>query len=56
MPLSNWFWLFYVLYVIFGFWHGYDAARPWYRWGGAHLFNLVLLGILGWRVFSGPVT
>jgi hypothetical protein len=55
MPLSNWFWIFYVLYVLFGFWRNYDAAQPWYRWGGAHVFNLVLLFLLGWAVFQGPV-
>lgn len=55
MTHSVWYWLFFVLYVIFGSWWYYDAARPFYRNYGAHAFLIVLLFLLGLANFGSPV-
>lgn len=55
MPLSNWFWILMLFYVAFGVWRDYTPERPWYRWGAAHLIQTLLLCILGWAVFQGPI-
>lgn len=55
MTLDVWFWLFFVLYAVFGIWRDYETPGPWYRWGGAHLFTLIMLFIIGLRIFGSPV-
>lgn len=55
MTLDVWFWVLMLLYVLFGVWRDYDSPGPWYRWGGAHLFHVLLLRVIGWRVFGSPV-
>ncbi len=53
MTFAAWYWVFFVLYALFG---GYWAFRPNgdRYWFGGHLIFVILLGILGWAVF-GPV-
>jgi hypothetical protein len=56
MPLSILFWVLMILWLIFGFWVSYEAGTvyPWRR-GGGHLLTWILLAILGWKVFGGPI-
>ncbi len=56
MTLEVWFWLFYVLSLLFGFWVEYTPNQP-YPWprGFRHVLFYALVGLLGLRVFGGPV-
>jgi hypothetical protein len=55
MPVQVWFWVFYVLGIVGYFFFSYDAARPWFRWGGGGFLIFLLLGILGYQVFGSAV-
>jgi hypothetical protein len=56
MSLALWFWLFYVLSLIFGFYVEYEAGKPYpYPRGLSHLLFYVLIGLLGLQAFGGPV-
>ncbi len=56
MGLSVWFWVLMVISLVFGLWSGYNPGQPYTfrNWGGSILL-FVLLGLLGWAVFGGPV-
>jgi hypothetical protein len=57
MSLQIWFWLFYVIGLFFGFWAEYVPGQPYpYPRGGRNLLIFVLVGLLGWKVFGGPVS
>jgi hypothetical protein len=53
MPLSFWFWLIWVLYVIFTVRPWYDARPTWWVMGG-YFWLLVMIAILGWHDFGAP--
>lgn len=57
MSAGIWFWLILILSVVFG---GMSVFGPEpYRakvWGGFGLIVLILLALLGYRVFGPPVT
>jgi hypothetical protein len=56
MTLQFWFWIIYVLALFFS-WFGYyekGQVYPWPRFGGGFVLWL-LIGILGWHNFGGPV-
>lgn len=57
MSLENWFWGIYVLTLLFGIWANYDAAAlpVFYRRGGSFLVLMVLIGIMGYRIFGSVV-
>lgn len=56
MTLQIWFWLFYVLSLIFGFWTEYIPGQAYpYPRGFRHLLFYILIGILGWHVFGSPI-
>lgn len=54
MSMTNWFWIIYVLCLIFGAWSAYEPAQPFRRWAG-NLPFFILIGLLGWKVFGGPI-
>ena len=52
MTLAIWFWVLYVLSIL-----GYcyiNQPSPFRSWGGSLIF-FILIGLLGWKVFGGPV-
>lgn len=54
MTLQFWFWIFYVLGLLgwtWGYWPIAPSLRPW----GAGLFFFILIGILGYATFGGPL-
>lgn len=57
MSLQIWFWLFYVIGLFFGFWAEYVPGQPYpYPPDAITLLIFVLVGLLGWKVFGGPVS
>jgi hypothetical protein len=55
MQLAMWFWLFYAILVLWSGWWCWrldPAQRPWL---GQPVLLLVLMFILGWKVFGSPV-
>ena len=51
MTLGMIFWIFFLVALIVGVWQGrssWPASVPW-------LVVWILLGILGWAVFGGPI-
>jgi hypothetical protein len=55
MPLSFWFWLLMVLWLLFGFWRERVSGQPYlYYRAGTHLLLFLLITILGWRDFGAP--
>lgn len=54
MSLSLAFWIVFLIGVIFGVWSNWPAAGSYRPLGGALLF-LVLLFILGLKVFGPPI-
>jgi FtsH-binding integral membrane protein len=52
MPLAILFWVLMIVWLVFGWWENFAPNRP--RWPG-HLLIFVLLTILGWAQFGGPV-
>lgn len=55
MELSVWYWLCFALYVFLGGWYYYAPERPWYRNYGGYVLHLVLLFIIGYRLFGSAV-
>jgi hypothetical protein len=56
MTLSLWFWLLMILWLIFGFvWVDAPPAGPRWRPVGGHVLLWVLLALLGYGVFGGPI-
>ena len=56
MTLSVLFWVLMIVSLIFGFWAHYEPAQPFqFKTGGYNLLIFVLLAILGWAQFGGPV-
>lgn len=59
MGVNIWFWLIYVITLIFGIW----GIGPWfagsnpspYRPFGSWLVLFILIGLLGWHDFGGPI-
>ena len=56
MSLQVWFWAIFVISLLFGCFDEYEASKP-YPWhvGLRHLLLYVLVGILAWAQFGGPV-
>jgi hypothetical protein len=57
MSLAFWFWLFMVLWFVFGAILRYRVPvvdQPYYYWFGGHLLEFFLLAIIGWKVFGSP--
>jgi len=54
MELSMWYWLFVVLWVIFGGYNGYRNANGQWIWAGPWILELILFVIIGLRLF-GPL-
>jgi hypothetical protein len=56
MTLAIWFWVLMVISAVFGAWSGRTPGQPYtYRVWGSSLLIFVLLALLGWKVFGGPV-
>ena len=56
MSAAIWFWLIYILSLLFGFWTEYVPGQPYpYPRGFRHLLFYVLVGILGYAQFGGPI-
>jgi len=56
MTLAGWFWIIYVLSLLFGFYVEYVPNAPYpYPRGLRHLLFYVLVGLLGYAVFKGPL-
>ena len=51
MSAGVWFWLLLVLSVLFGAW----VEWPYTRRSSTFLVLVILLALLGYRVFGGPV-
>lgn len=56
MSLGVLFWILFIVALIFGAW-GYRGADGTWQWRGlvGGIVLWVLLGILGWHAFGGPV-
>jgi len=52
MTIGMLYWLLWLIWLIFGGWAGYNqpAERRW-LWGG-NLLLLILLFLIGWKVFG----
>lgn len=50
MALATWFWILYVLGFLFGGWWVYRNRGYW-----PALLVWVLIGIIGWAQFGGPI-
>ncbi len=56
MPLGVWFWFCTAIWVITSFWWGWRTpAEGRYPIAGYSLFLLVLILMLGWKVFGAAV-
>lgn len=56
MTLAVLFWVLMIVWLVFGLWAGYAPGQPYSpRVWGASLLTFVLLAILGWATFGGPV-
>ncbi len=51
MSVNIWFWLIYVLSIIFGGWINFPFERRSYTF----VILMVLIGLLGWAQFGGPI-
>ena len=54
MSLGLLFWILMLLSVLFGWWHWQGRAGH-YGPVGVNLLLLVLLALLGWKVFGAPI-
>jgi hypothetical protein len=56
MTLAVLFWLLMIIWLVLGLWRDYVPGQPYPmpRLAGS-LFLFVLLAILGWAQFGGPV-
>ena len=56
MPMSILYWVLMIIWLIFGMWAGYTPGQPYpYRSWGGNLLIFILMGILGYKVFGGPI-
>lgn len=56
MTLEVWFWIIYVLALLFGFYSEYTPGQPYpFPRGVRHFVFFILIGLLGLRVFGGPI-
>ncbi len=55
MSIGFLFWLLFVLYIIFGGYWGFNRVTDRPGWFGGYGFTLVLIFLLGWRVFGFPI-
>ena len=56
MTLSSWFWIIYVLGLLFGLYVEYVPGQVYpYRAGLRNFLFYVLIGLLGYAVFQGPL-
>ena len=51
MSSGIWFWIIFVIALLFGAW----TEWPFQRRAGTVLVVFILLALLGYRVFGGPV-
>jgi len=61
MPLSILFWVLFIFTLLFSGWNGWAPVQPGqgpagFRMWGNSLLYLVLIGIIGWKVFGAAVT
>lgn len=53
MPIGILFWMLMILWFFFGlWWHGGELRSGNYGFFGGNILLLVLLGLLGWKVFG----
>lgn len=52
MSAGIWFWIIFVLFLLLGFFGIYWWGWP--LWSGG-LIVVILLGLLGWKVFGPPI-
>lgn len=55
MTLGAWFWATLIFSILFGAWWFVQPTGPTWRPGVGAVVLVVLLGLLGWAVFQGPV-
>lgn len=56
MTIAVWFWLFYVLGLFFSIYVEYRPNAPYpYPLGLRNLFFFLLIGLLGYHSFGGPL-
>jgi hypothetical protein len=56
MTLAVLFWILMILWLVLGLWREYVPGQPYpFPRVVGNLFLFVLLVILGWQVFGGPV-
>jgi uncharacterized membrane protein YedE/YeeE len=56
MPLAILFWVLMIVSLFFGLWSGYVPGQPYPIRAGTQSFLMwILLAILGWAQFGGPV-
>jgi len=57
MTLAIWFWIIYVLSLVFSIWSDWPRTPGPAGYGpvGGRLLFYVLIGLLGWQAFGGPV-
>jgi uncharacterized membrane protein YedE/YeeE len=56
MPLAILFWVLMIVSLFFGLWSGYAPGQPYPIRAGTQSFLMwILLAILGWAQFGGPV-
>ena len=56
MPLTYLFWGVYIFIGCFvGGWLYYDGQPLWYRRLSGYFILMILVGIMGYRVFGSPV-
>jgi hypothetical protein len=55
MSIGNWFWLFYVLSLFYGAWVDYGEG-PYLPRLGRHLTYYILFGLVGYKLFGGPLS
>ena len=54
MSIGLLFWILMLLSLIFGWWHWSGGAGRYGR-VGVNLLLIVLLALLGWKVFGAPI-
>jgi hypothetical protein len=52
MPVSILFWILWILALIFGFGYSIRTANGNYVGAGGSLLYLILIGLLGWKLFG----
>lgn len=56
MPLPILFWVLMIVWLLFGWYVDYEPEKPFpFRRGAWRFMVFILLGILGYAQFGGPV-